>query len=133
MEKLYEPAAEQRAKAAEAMAERIFNGNYDGFEEALLFLQYMISNHYGMPFFDPYFENRSFDDLIFEAKLISLQRMPKEQQKAQVVNNNKKEAEGLFDDWEKDDWAKVENNPQVSEEVFDDIAAKFMETGSFKE
>lgn len=123
--KHFEPEAEARAISAREMAERIFSGNYKDFDEALMFLRWVISRHYLIPMFDPYFKDRTLDDLVFESELIRLANLPPDKAKTEVVNANKKEAEQIFDDWE-DTPEPIQDTAKI-----DEMAKQFMATDKF--
>lgn len=126
--KNFEPFSEERAVLAKEKASRVFNGNYKDYSEVLLYLIWILAQHYKIPVFDSYFKDRSLDDLIFEVELIRLQRLPPEEHKSEVINQNRKEAEELFDDFEDEEMISPE-----SDDSFNEMAKKFMETNDFLE
>ena len=112
--------------AAEKRAERVFNGELENLTDVTDFVKFIIARHYGIPFFDPYFDKRTFDELIFEAKLINLQVTPVEKRASDMLNKNKEEAAEMFDDMEEDEWREVQ--PISNDPIID----SFMKTGKFQ-
>lgn len=119
-----EPYLEERIAAAKASARAVF----DGYDESSLifFFRSLICEARRMGIFDPYFEKRTLDDLVFEVEIIRLARTSKETKASELLKAvPKEEAEGMFDDWVDADTAAVDSK-------FDEDAKKFMQSGEFK-
>jgi len=127
----FDPWVEERSEEARAKAKRIFDGEYSNFDDVLFMLKFQISRHYNLPIFDPYFSERTFDDLVFELELINLQRMPAEKRVTETVNANKEEAKEIFDDFTAED-DFVDMPLPTKDGKFENIADQFMKTGEFK-
>lgn len=126
-----EPNLENRIKAAKARARKIANQDVQTEDDLRDFLIYYISSKYNLPIFSEYFGNRTIDDLIYEAELLAMKDRPPERVASDITNENKAEADSLFDDWVKEDqWMDL---PPPSSEAFDEAAKQFMQTGNFKE
>jgi hypothetical protein len=117
----------ERIEAAQKRAEMVRSGqNADTEEQVIDVLKYVISRHYSIPFFDKYFDDRTIDELFFEAALVS----PKTPEAnidyaSKVTKEAKEELVTMFDEW-------IDANPELeAADPFDDIAKNFMETGEF--
>lgn len=149
----FEPFINDRIEAAKEKARRIRDGIIETIEEFELSLRIFIGNYYKIPIFHKYFNDRTLDDLIFEAEIIRLiiNNSDGEPRGAELLRKNREEAEELFSDWIKeeeelgDDIENTEMFQQMSkdgengEEVqwenvdasFLEQAKNFMETGNF--
>lgn len=114
---------EGRQALAKELAQRIYSNNIDTEEELVLSLHWILSSYYKIPLFSDYFKGRSLDQLILECELIRLMSTNSEQQTSDLLNNNKEEAESLFDDWE----------TVPADESWKEDAERFMNTNNFKE
>jgi hypothetical protein len=122
----FEPYLQERIDAAKEKARKIVAGEVESEKELVEAMVLVLSRHYGLPFFDSYFEDRTFDDLIFEVELLKLSRQSNsEQGSGMLAAASKEEKESLVDDWVEADMASV--NKQAEED-----AKRFMETGNFK-
>lgn len=61
-----EPFLEERVKTAQERAKKIAHGSLSSEEELQDFFKIQLSRRYGLPLYDSYFENRTFDELAFE-------------------------------------------------------------------
>lgn len=97
----FEGDLETRIKEAKAKAKRVYYNTSESLDEETLRLQFILAKHYNMPIFDKYFDSRTIDDLIFEIELLKLATSSDEEKMEDIVTKeeNRKELEGLFDDW----------------------------------
>jgi hypothetical protein len=123
------PDLESRIRDAREIAVRVHSGASDDHEEIQLSVIWFISRYYKIPIFSAYFQERTLDDLIFEAELIKLESTPRNEMTSNLLNDKKDEAAALFDDMIADEFQDVVPN----KEQFDQDAINFMKTGNFKE
>lgn len=123
-----EPFLEERIESAKALARRLADGIIETVDEFELSICIFLSHHYGIPLFDKYFEDRTLDDLIFEAEVIKLQT-DGGPRGSNMLKDKPEEAAGMFDDWIEED-AK-DSAAMAQNEAFLQDAQKFMETGDF--
>jgi hypothetical protein len=64
-----EPYLEQRIEAAKQKAKSIVDGKINDEEDLRLVFQFVLCQKYNMPIFDPYFTERTLDELMFEVYL----------------------------------------------------------------
>lgn len=64
-----EPYLEQRIEAAKQKAKSIVNGKVNDEEDLRLIFQFVLCQKYNIPIFDPYFTERTLDELMFEVYL----------------------------------------------------------------
>lgn len=64
-----EPYLEQRIEAAKQKAKLIAEGKIEDEEDLRLVFQFVLCQKYNMPIFDPYFTDRTLDELMFEVYL----------------------------------------------------------------
>lgn len=64
-----EPYLEQRIEAAKQKAKFIAEGKIEDEEDLRLVFQFVLCQKYNMPIFDPYFTDRTLDELMFEVYL----------------------------------------------------------------
>jgi hypothetical protein len=107
-------------------------------EQAELVLRMVISNHYKIPFFSEYFDNRTMDEMFFEAELIALQSKPQEETTSRIIKNSKAEIENIADEMEKEfeeEWKEANLDtpldPTKADDPFLQMAKTFMQTGNF--
>ena len=121
-----EPYLMERIDAAREKARKLIDGQYDDEESIVLVLRWFICQARNLGFFDPYFEKRTVDDLVFETEMIRLSRQANTARGSDALKEApKKEAEALFDDWAAADTTNAEKQ-------FEDDAKKFMNSGDFK-
>ena len=123
---------EERIKVAKAKAQRIKKAiDIYTVEDAELVLRFVLSRHYNMPLFDKYFDDRTLDELFFEAELVLPEKAASENISA-AVEDNKEEVTELINDFE--EWIDKTDaplDPAAQDDPFFDMAKKFMETGDF--
>lgn len=71
-----EPYIMERAEQARLMAERVATGDVSTESEFAMAQIAIIARHLKIGFFDPYFENRTLDELLFEVYLIGAMNDP---------------------------------------------------------
>jgi len=64
-----EPYLAQRIEAAKIKAKNIIDGKILDEEDLRLVFQFVLCQKYNMPIFDPYFADRTLDELMFEVYL----------------------------------------------------------------
>jgi hypothetical protein len=64
-----EPYLEQRIEAAKQKAKAIASGKIEDEEDLRLVFQFVLCQKYNIPIFDPYFTERTLDELMFEVYL----------------------------------------------------------------
>jgi len=64
-----EPYLAERIEAAKKKAKQIIDGKIDDEFDLRLVFQFVLCQKYNMPIFDPYFEERTLDELMFEVYL----------------------------------------------------------------
>jgi len=64
-----EPYLEQRIEAAKQKAKLIVEGKIEDEEDLRLVFQFVLCQKYNIPIFDPYFDERTLDELMFEVYL----------------------------------------------------------------
>jgi hypothetical protein len=78
----------------------------------------------------------TLDQLVFELECIKLSIKSGTEQTSDLLSENKEEASKMFDDWSKEDegqWVDEPIQNPMSDEEFQKEAARFMQTGEFKE
>lgn len=123
----------ERIDAAKKRAQDIKKAvNLDSLESAELFLRYLISRHYNIPFFDDYFSKRTIDELFFEAELIVVETpKSREEYVKRVAEENKTEIDTIADEMEKEFNDSSPLDEELENDPFFKMAKKFAETGSF--
>lgn len=124
-----EPNLNDRIEEAQKMAERISSGQVDTNGEFELSLRLIVSKQYNIPLFSEYFDNLTMDQLLLEVELVRLSKMSPEQKASELINSNKEELSGLFDDIE--GFEPPPMNPDENNFMKD--AMEFMKTGDFKQ
>lgn len=123
---LSEPHIIERIEAAKEKARHLVDGDYDDEESLLYVLRWKLCLARGWGFFDPYFKDRTLDDLVFENEMIRLSSQSSTSRGSEVLSSaSVKERESLFDDW-------ADADTKIVDQKFDEDAKKFMETGEFK-
>lgn len=64
-----EPYLEQRIEAAKQKAKAIVEGKMEDEHDLRLIFQFVLCQKYNIPIFDPYFSERTLDELMFEVYL----------------------------------------------------------------
>lgn len=64
-----EPYLEERIEAAKQKAKAIVEGKINDEEDLRLVFQFVLCQKYNIPIFDPYFVDRTLDELMFEVYL----------------------------------------------------------------
>lgn len=128
-----EPHLEERIKAAKERARRIkFNIDITSLEDAEMVLKFVLSRHYGIPLFDKYFDERTLDELFFEAELVLPERAKTAENISDVIKDNKEEISQLADEFEEwMDRSDAPLDPAAADDPFFHLAKKFMETDEF--
>lgn len=134
-----EPYLAERIEKAKQKALFIRNAtNIETVEQAEMVLRMVISDYYKIPFYDSYFDNRTTDELFFEAELIALRSRNVQQTSASVIKSHKKEADALADEMEKEleqEWVDLPKDepldPNLAYDPMFQMAKRFMETGKF--
>jgi len=121
-----EPFLEERIEAARDYAERLFYKKINNVKDLEMFYRSILSNHYGIPIFDKYFEERTFDELIFEAHLIKLYNTPHEELAKNFVLDNLEEAAAVVEE----EWEEVDALNERLEDL--QKMTEFMKTGKFE-
>jgi len=127
--KIFEPHFDERIKKAQARAQRVMDGTYDpedGEDGVLFVMRWIICQHWSIPIFDPYFENRTLDDMAFEVELIRLSKAPSDARTSEILKEApQSELNSLTDDWLEEDQAALDKK-------FKEDSMKFMQDGNFK-
>lgn len=124
---LLEPFLMERIDAARDRAQKIYDGVYEDEATLVDVMKWVICQNRNMAFFDPYFDARTLDDLVFETEMIRLYKQDKSTRGSDILKEAPKaESEGLFDDWVEADTAKAEKQ-------FEEDSKAFMQSGDFKE
>ena len=123
---------EERIIAAKAKAQRIKKAiDIDTIEDAELVVRYVLSKHYNIPLFDKYFDDRTLDELFFEAELV-LPEKPAVESASEAIKENKAEVDGIMDEF--GEWLDKTDqplDPAAAVDPFFAMAQKFMQTGDF--
>ena len=117
-----EPHVEERIQKAKERAQKIVNGLVETEEDIIFCMRFFLSKIYQIPIFHKYFEELTFDQLIFECELHRTSRQTTPEKTTELINDNKEELSGMFDDWVDQDLGD-----------FTEDAKNFMETGEFKD
>ena len=64
-----EPFLNERIEASKKKAKQIIEGKIDDENDLRLVFQFVLCQKYNIPVFDPYFEERTLDELMFEVYL----------------------------------------------------------------
>lgn len=123
---IFEPNLEERIDQAKERARRIMTKDHKTLADTVLYLQIVLANHYGIPIFDPYFKEKTIDELIFEVEVVNLSKESSAATGSKLLKEDEEGAAGLFDDWAEAD-LKSGQETQWQQE-----AQQFMETGKFK-
>jgi len=126
---IFDGDLKQRIEKAQEKAQRIISGKTDDREEIMLSIRLVLAEHYNMPLFHKYFEDRTLEDLVLEIEIVTRNKVPGAERGSQLLSDNKEQAEGMFDDWIEEDMSE----PPMSDDEWQETAKKFMETGEFTE
>lgn len=118
------PHLEARLDAAIKMAERAANGPVITEDDLDMHLRIKLSQHYGIPIFDPYFE-KPVDVLAFEAFLITELAKRENQTPGEMIQENSEEAA----DYASQGWDDAPEATLSQEEK--NKMAEFMSNGQF--
>jgi len=129
----YEPMINERFKKAQEKANRVFNNQLTDEDDESDILRFYLAMQLGIGVFDKYLTDRTFDELVYEIELHRLKSQPREQRTTELINENKEELSGAFDDWVDQDMQEMVGESYQSDEDFMNDAKAFMETGDFKE
>ena len=132
MSEFYTPEGDigKRIEDAKKYAATVFYGQGTKLDDDLLRLHFQLSQHYMIPLYSPYFKERTLDELVFEWELINLSKKPAGDTMKEIMasEDDKKELESLFDDWDTNNSVDLSENIEYDE---DEMVKKFMETGEF--
>ena len=134
METLYsEPHLEERIIAAKERARRIkYNINITNLEDAEMILRFVLSRHYNIPLFDKYFDERTLDELFFEAELVLPEKVKTPEDISDTIKENQDEVSKLTDEFEEwIDRSDAPLDPAAADDPFFKLAKQFMETDEF--
>lgn len=120
-----EPFLTERLDLALAKARRLVQNNIESLDDLNMALRAAISNYYGFPLFDKYFEDKTIDQLAFEAFYIKEKNTTGSQTAAQEAAANPDEAIRAIED----DFAAFEM-PEPSPEEKKKMV-EFMQSGRF--
>jgi hypothetical protein len=123
----------ERFKKAQEKANRVFNNQLTDEDDESDILRFYLAMQLGIGVFDKYLTDRTFDELVYEIELHRLKSQPREQRTTELINENKEELSGAFDDWVDQDMQEMVGESYQSDEDFMNDAKAFMETGDFKE
>lgn len=132
----------KRIEKAKAAARAIVDGSDNSLDGAHFVLRAILSKRYNMPIFHEYFENKSFDELVFEIEIFNALEETNTKRGSNALKENKAEAESLFDDWAEDDapvdpsvtdeWTDAGTTSKGEIKQWDKETEEFMKTGKFK-
>lgn len=120
----FEPFLDERLQAAKKDANNVLSAKCSTTSEFHDFLIAFLSKHYNKPFFDPFWENLTIEQLYFEFTLASGQFKASNEITSELVKDNIKEVQGMFDDWAP---PKAALSPKMQQ-----VADNFMKTGEWK-
>lgn len=121
-----DPHLKQRTDVAISLAKRVAAGVVETDWDLDMAVRLVLSEHYNLPIFDPYFE-RPYDELAFEAFLIGERARKKAETPQDVVVKNLDEAaKHAAEGWEDDD------EPPTLGEAEKKAMENFMKTGKFQ-
>ena len=140
MSKYKEPHLEERITSAKKKAERVKELMQDSSkieteEEFEHLMVIFISRHYNMPIYSDYFKERTLDELVYEAQMIStFEKTFSPEDTSNVIKNNESEANALADEMEQFlDATDQLDNTINEDDPFSKITSQFMETGEWFE
>lgn len=117
---------DERVERAKKRARGLIEGNPETPSDVIYLLRSVLCEYYKKPLFDPYFEERTLDELIFEIELVvNRNKADNVARGSELLKNNPKEAEELFADWD-----KLDEEGSVIDDNFLKAAENFMNTGS---
>jgi hypothetical protein len=125
---MFEPHLEERIDAAKEYARAIMTKQHKTMDDMILYLQITLAKHYGWGIYDPYFKDKTIDQLIFEVEVITMNTQSSPEVASALLKEGGKEAEGLFDDM-----VEADMKVAMSDDEWKTTAAKFMQTGEFTE
>lgn len=121
-----EPFLQDRIEEARRYAEKVHNGLIDTEAELAMVFRMVISDHYKIPIFHSYFDERTFDELAFEAHLINLAKTPAIEQASSLISKNLAEAAAIAEQA----WEDIDGLVPDEEEL--NRMINFMNTGKFE-
>lgn len=125
----------ERIEIAKKIANRIFHGKVESYEEFILMLCWNISEYRNIPLYSDYYKNKTLEQLIMETEMIRLSKRTPEDAAKDAVVDNKEEIDHLFDDIiaANNKWVDVPKSPSViSDSEIDEFDRKFFSTGKFQ-
>ncbi len=125
-----EPYISQRLEKAEEYARKLLNGEVVDEKALLDILRWRICTYYSIPFFDKYFQDRTLDELAFEASLIKYSTETRQDVTKRTSNLLNQATQEDLDELSKG-WEDVDAASSISEEQFLEDAKKFMKTNEF--
>ena len=123
--KYFEPNLEQRIEEAKTKAEKVASGMVETEEDLIWLFKSIISEYYKLPIYSEYFEERTTDQLAFEAHLIRAREVPTQEKASSLIQGNMEEAVAAIEQA----WNEVDMNINPNE--LDDMK-EFMSSGKFK-
>jgi hypothetical protein len=123
-----EPYLDERLDLALEKARRLIQNKIESQDDLWMAFRIIISDHYGIPLFDKYFEDKSIDQLAFEAFFIKERAISAADTASKQISDNTDLAAQAIED----DFAAFEkvDLPQPSEEERQRML-EFMNTGKF--
>lgn len=121
----YEPQLDSRVTRAQARAQTILNGDIKTEEDFTLSLIYIIDRERNKGIFSDYYQERTLDELVFEAELVMAKPLPAAERGSKIIEKAGTEAKEELGDW-------VEKEMGDMDSMFMEDAKTFMETGEFK-
>jgi hypothetical protein len=123
----FEDNIDERVSRAKERARKLLAGDPESPDDVIYALRAILCREYKMPLFDPYFQDRTIDELVFEIELVRGQQISGTQRGSEMLKEQKEEAQDLFADWE-----AAETGENLVDEKFVEEAKRFMQTGEFK-
>jgi len=122
----YEPFLQERLDDAKKRAEDILSGTIATESDLEMVLRVVISKYYRIPIFDRYFSDRTIDELMFEAHIITKPEASREEAATNFVSENLDAMVNAVEDA----WEEV-SAVKPSQEELERMGA-FMNTGKFE-
>lgn len=121
-----EPHLTERLDEALAKARRLIDNKIESLEDLNLAFRVVISDRYDIPLFDPYFADKTMDQLAFEAFFIRERQTTGAATASKVISDNQEEAAKAVED----QFAEFEELQKPSEAERKQWA-DFMDSGKF--
>ena len=125
----YEPQIDERVKQAQDRAQRILAGTLESEEDFMYAMILMIDREKRIGMFSDYYKNRTLDELVFEAELVTGKPLSGAEAGQRTLEGASKEAKTELGDWMQ---KEIEGLEGIDDQFAQDAKA-FMETGNFKE